>query len=109
MKLVEQHHTYLNERFAYYPSIELFDNCERTEFDDNIVNVLRIDFDDGTRVRLNAYVCYDEEDAPYFDYPEVYLLPRQAKLTERRRTVVKTILRRHNYPRWLREFVEKNL
>ncbi len=49
MKLVEQHHTYLNERFAYYPSIELFDNCERTEFDDNIVNVLRIDFDDGTR------------------------------------------------------------
>ncbi len=109
MKQVEQHHTYLNERFAYYPNIDLFANCsERLEFD-TIVDLLRIDFEDGTRVRLNAYVCFDEEDAPYFDFPEVYLLPRQAKLTERRRTVVKTILRRHNYPRWLREFVDKNL
>jgi hypothetical protein len=104
-----QQHTLLGETFTYYPAIELFDADFEEPVFDNITSLLKVDFADGVRVRLNAYVCFDEEDNVCFQLPEVYVLPRRVVLTERKKRVVNYLLIKHKCPGWLRQHVVEQL
>ena len=85
---------YLNERFTYNINNDFDD---QTFVSNQEVDLLRVNFEDGTKVRIFADLTNIEDGIPSFAYPEVIIFPKLPIGTNKIK-VVQHLLRKHNLP-----------
>ena len=87
---------YLNENFTYTVNSD-FDHQDIEYYPREEVDLLRVNFGDGTKVRIYADLISLESGVPEFDNQTVIVFPK-LPLVKAKLDIVEQLLRKHSLP-----------